>query len=845
MLWKKGSDPLANSSDVTGFTVRSDDTETLSVSIRVLAEAVHRSGGLSGISYGLISAAVGIRTHQRFVDKLYDRYPDAQIQKEFPLSGRELIDRTLVSLSGRCDAIVIDEHQILIIEAKTYLGSADLLPSDGEVVHWAQAMLYAALYVRTYQPLLPVKVAIAYVAADTIEITLLTRLVTPQLLTDFLISSLQSWSIIAASIRQWIRQRDESGKAMSFPFPSLRAGQKQLMKEVVGVARHRQILFARAPTGIGKTMAVLYPAIKALCHHLIDRVFYLTAMTSTRKAAEKACADLRLNGLMIRSITLTAKEKICLQPDLFCDIQRCPLAIHYFDNLGNALSELLTIQAVDEDILRSVALKHQVCPFELSLDLALYGDIIICDYNYAFDPRVRLIRFFGTGDEHDLLLVDEAHNLPVRSREMFTARLSIQSLRQMAKTVKGLHAPLDRCLQSLIQYGEQLQTEMKDGLPALDRVERGVKPTDIMVSEAFRAIRTRPTSLNALIGKTTFECRTLLDSYPDLDSRRLVLDNYFAMLFFLKVTEDYDPTAYVTTYAQNDQNELEISLMCLDAADMLREQLSGHHAAVFFSATLNPMNYYQSLIIGKDARQLSECLMLPAPFPSEHLLVMRCVTFSTRFQDRTATVIAIARLIKTAVTQRTGNYLVFVPSFDYLKMIRPLLQNSLTRIDVNDHADDDSTLRIIFQKPQMIDREKAAFLNAFSRFGKRTLVGVAVIGGQFSEGIDLVGEQLSGVVIVGVGLPQICPEREIMRQYFAEKMGSGFEYAYQFPGFNRVQQAAGRVIRSETDRGFVLLIDDRFNRPDYEALFPPDWSMIDVENEADLCDQLHDFYGVT
>lgn len=222
---------------------------------------------------------------------------------------------------------------------------------------------------------------------------------------------------------------------------------------------------------------------------------------------------------------------------------------------------------------------------------------------------------------------------------------------------------------------------------------------------------------------------------------------------------------------------------------------------------------------------------------------MRCAGLSTRFQDRSATVMDIARMILAAVTCRTGNYLVFVPSFEYLRLIRPLLQNGLSNSGLTDHRDDDESVRLMFQKPQMNDREKTAFLQAFTRFGKRTLVGVAVIGGQFSEGIDLVGEQLAGVVIVGVGLPQISPEREIMRQYFTEKLGSGFEYAYQFPGFNRVQQAAGRVIRSETDRGFVLLIDDRYRRPDYEALFPPEWTITDIEDEVALTDQLKDFYG--
>jgi len=829
--------------DRSGKSIKHPDDgvrEALSVSVRVLAEAVHRSGGLSGIQYGLLTAAVGVRTHRRFADKLQDRFPEAVVQKELPLSDTLQLEAERIILSGRCDAIVTEQDQVLVIEAKTYLGPVDLLPAGGEPVHWAQAALYAALYVRQSRPGRPVRLALAYVAADTIDITLLVREISPADLDTFLTQTARSWSETAAKVRQWVLLRDESGKALSFPYPALRSGQRRLMKEVVGIARHRLLLFASAPTGTGKTMAVLYPGIKALCHHLTDRIFYLTAMTSTRKAAEKACDDLREKGLTIRSVTLTAKEKICLKPELFCDIRQCPLAIHYYDHLGEALAELLTVAAVDEGVLRAVAGRYQVCPFELSLDLALYADIVICDYNYAFDPLVRLDRFFGQSDEHDLLLVDEAHNLPTRAREMFTARLSLKALRETAKAVAHLHPPLDRSLQAIIGYFDRVQSGIRLNEPAIDQAERGLKSADVMVSAAFRATRTRPATLNTLLGRAIPEFRALIDGSPDLPDRRLVLDTYFSFLFFLRVTEEFDPAAYVTTYTELPPEDLEIALLCLDASDFLRQQIQGRHAAVFFSATLNPMDYYQSLIVGKDARQQVEQLTLPSPFPDEHLLVMRCTRLSTRFADRTGTVQGVARMIEAALTFRTGNYLVFVPSFAYLDMIRPLLKSAFQ--SVSPERDETST-RLIFQKPQMSDREKSAFLQAFSRFGRRTLVGVAVIGGQFSEGIDLVGEQLSGVVIVGVGLPQLCPEREIMRQYFSEKLGSGFEYAYQFPGFNRVQQAAGRVIRSETDRGFVLLIDDRFKRPDYEALFPAEWNVRDVDDEATLVSYLNDFYG--
>ncbi len=832
-----------------------DAMETLNVSVRVLAEAVHRSGGLSGVSYGLVTAEAGIRTHQRFISRLQERFPDAEVRREMPLRALERLGEVQVAVSGRCDAIVVERDRILIVEAKTFLGLPENLPPGGERVHWAQSLLYAALYVRMHMPHRPVHAALAYVAADSGEITLMTRAVHVLGLDEFLISSLRVWSTLALSLRTWVRRRDESGRTLKFPYPDLRAGQRRLMKEVVGIARHRLPLFACAPTGIGKTMAVLFPAVKALSHHYVDRVFYLTSMTSTRRAAEKACDDLRQAGLTLRSVTLTAKEKICLQKEQFCDFRTCPLALHYFDNLPKALAELLTVAAVTEDVLRDVALRHQVCPFELSLDLALYADIVIGDYNYAFDPRVRLTRFFANEDEHDLLLVDEAHNLPTRAREMFSARLSLRDLRATAEAVKGQHPSLDLSLRSLLAYCDKAAAGLATDEPALDTVERGIRASDVMVAAGFRAIRTRPSALNTLLGRATMECRTLIDAGVELEQRRLFLDTYFAMLFFLRVSEEFAESAYVTTYVTpaagaaggagsraggQGPEELEISLQCLDAADFLNQQIEGRHAAVFFSATLHPMSYYQAITLGREASQKSESLLLPSPFPAENLRVLRCTKLATTYKERQATVQAIARMVAAAVTRRVGNYLVFVPSFEYLRMIRPLLQQALA---ASAPRGERPPIRLLLQKQQMSDREKSAYLQAFSSYGEITLVGLAVIGGQFSEGIDLVGEQLSGVVIVGVGLPQISPEREILRQYFAEKLGSGFEYAYQFPGFNRVQQAAGRVIRSETDRGFVLLIDERYGRPDYESLFPGEWNVHDADDIEALGDELHDFFG--
>jgi len=416
---------------------------------------------------------------------------------------------------------------------------------------------------------------------------------------------------------------------------------------------------------------------------------------------------------------------------------------------------------------------------------------------------------------------------------MFSAALDSDSLSRVVRDVQGLSPALQGTLGLLQAYMARLAQELSGSDAAFDQVEKGIAKSSVMIAEHFRATRELPSALLTLLGRFIFICRQFLDQNPEIPGRRALLDFYFSALFFSRVVDEYHDKTYVTTVRLEDQ-KLSVRLLCLDASEKLARTYRNIHPSVFFSATLSPINYYLGLLHGSTQSAQPQTLLIGTPFPPENLLVMFCSRLSTRYRQRQETVQSILAMIIRAVSAKTGNYLVFVPSFAYLTMLRALIRSSAGRSDYD----------WMFQVQDMNESLRRKFLHRFEKFGERTLIAVAVMGGVFSEGIDLVGEKLKGVVIVGVGLPQISPEREIMKQYYAELLGSGYEYAYVYPGFNKVQQAAGRVIRTENDRGFVLLIDDRYETPAYTSLFPQEWQPVSVQDADEVYSYLSDFWAL-
>jgi DNA excision repair protein ERCC-2 len=559
-------------------------------------------------------------------------------------------------------------------------------------------------------------------------------------------------------------------------------------------------------------MAAVFPGVKAVGNGLTNKFFYLTAKTTGRAVAEKALNDLRARGLHFKSVTLTAKDKICFNPDKECNPEECECARGFYDRINEAVETTFQQEDLSRDVIAAAARQFTVCPFELSLELALWVDCVICDYNYAFDPRVYLRRFFGeeTGEKNSTFLVDEANNLVDRSREMFSAELYKKSFLELRRLVKKDIPNVYKTLGLLNTRFVELRKEITDA----DKPISQEKYPDDLVSYLRRFTRETEKWL----------VRNIKTAY-----REDLMSLYFEVSWFLKVTEFYGGN-YATCLEEVGE-DLRVKLFCMDPSQLLAEAFMRCRSAIFFSATLSPMDYFRQ-VLGCDPA--AKEIRLPSSFPRENLCLAVMDRISTMFKYRQQTKLAVARAIDLMAKQRPGNYLVFFPSYQYMKMIFELF-NIMNPFK-----------EILVQSPGMTEAERDEFLAKFSKdnlVNGKTLVGFAVMGGVFGEGIDLVGDRLSGAAIVGVGLPGISLERELIKDYFANLQGTGFEYAYLYPGMNRVLQAAGRVIRTAEDRGVVLLIDHRFSTHQYRVLFPPHWQPNRIRDERHLEEILKNFYN--
>ncbi len=804
------------------------------ISVRDLAEFVHRSGGLSPLVYSGLTAADGSRTHRLFFQEMERRHAEGRLACEVAVRTDHAAAGMVLRVGGRVDAVLEENGGRTVLEAKSVTGDFDALPPGGDPVHWAQALLYAHLL--SLDPSAPPvrRVAIVYVAADTLEYRELSRPADPADLARFFDETARTYCDWAKRLTAQRERRDASIGALAFPYPSVRPGQRRFMQEVLGAVRRRSALLVQAPTGTGKTISALFPALKALPKGFCSRIFYLTAKTSTRFSAEKALDDLRERGLSLKAVTLTAKEKLCLCPEMYCDSQRCKYATGYYDRLRPALSDLLGNDAIRREEVVRTAQAFALCPFELSLDASLYCDCVIADYNYVFDPRIRLERFFGEDAAGYALLVDEAHNLPDRSREMHSAAVTWRRLAAAKKAAAGQDPGILRALSAVERYLVSLGEAMKADAPGLPAVEPGIAPKDVVSMGTFRATRAQPEALAAVLRRLVATCRDAVEAMAPGRPRRVIQEFLFEAWFFLRVLDELFDGTYVTT-ADAGPEGLAVRLMCLDASRRVRDVWLDRHAAVFFSATMSPPDYFAGLLCGPRAEDRPERLMLSSPFPQDNLLLLTAESVSTKFADRPASLQAVAAYVREATGRRVGNYLVYLPSFAYLKAVVDAYRAML-------RGPSAGTTDVLVQEQGMPEAQREAFLARFSSYGERTLVAFAVLGGVFGEGIDLVGEKLTGVVVVGVGLPQLCGEREVMKDYFANALGSGFEFAYMYPGFNKVQQAAGRVIRTDTDRGFVLLVDERYGRPEYRMLFPDDWRPVEAPTPKEAGDRIAEFF---
>ncbi len=790
---------------------------SLSVSVTSLARFVSRKGNLSSAgSFNSVSGIEGTRLHKRIFADLRKEYGD-DFQTEYKLENtyvfNDASDPIGLTVGGRADILFEKDADGLprIIEIKSFNSGKNTYDKLVHSDHEAQLKIYAALYFIDNPGLSEMNITLRYVNITSLEAIEKTEKIRREEAVNIYEDHAIAYIDFIKKLLSYDNNLYKSIREMTFPYENVRNGQKELMKSTLSALTNDEILFALAPTGTGKTISVLYPAVKGLLRNKYDKIFYLTAKTQTRVVAAKAINDMRASGLIVRSITLRSKEQMCFL-NKKCDTKGCIFAEGYYDRLLPALTEVLTHDELTPEIISSVAMKYRLCPHELSLDAMNYCTIVIGDYNHAFDPRVSLIRAFGDeSDGRNALLIDEAHNMVDRSRTMFSASLSKSLVNRMQKVFKGRDPRVESFLSQTDHYLETIREQLTTGQSAMCKLEK-ISERDTLFTTDFEGSTKRTLNLYTMLWRSIAVLQKLLDLIEPGEVRETALEYFFEVRFFLTVFEmEYDDN-YITTFNVIN-GDVTVSLVCLDASEKIRSRIENIYPAVFFSATLSPFEYYRNVIVGKNC-ECTRHIELASPFPPENLEILIDTSIKTTYNCRKDTLPMLCKRIYDELIDRHGNYMVFLPSFEYLNMTASMVEKML-----KERPD----LKIIKQSPSMNSKDKEDFLQAYDEPYNGLLVGFAVLGGHFGEGIDLVGEKLSGVIIVGVGLPKLTPERQILANYYSEKFGDGFAFAYRFPGWEKVLQAVGRVIRTEEDTGFALLIDERLDKPEYLSLFPDNW----------------------
>ena len=780
-----------------------DNKTIIQTSIRNLVEYVLRKGD---ISYGFFSQSrlvEGTKVHQKIQGSRGKDY-----QKEVHIAEDIIRKNAIISLRGRIDGVFEKESLTFIEEIKSTSQNFIGLSKESNENYWAQAKFYAFLYARKHK-MEEINVQLTYYQINTKQIKLFTIRYSLQELEKFCLNIIDQYLEWAVTLSNWLKKRSSSINNLSFPFPSFRKGQEKMIKIVEEVLSEKNKLLCQAPTGIGKTIGAVYPSIKLLRTSFDSKIFYLTAKTTTRFIAEETLDILRKAGLSLKSVSITAKAKICFKEKDICDPNYCEYARGHFNRVNTAIKDIFQEEAFTKSIIEKYARKHKVCPFELSLDLALWSDCIICDYNYAFDPRVFLKRFFAEEKGDYTFLIDEAHNLVDRARKMFSAELLKKPILKLRRATKEVIPEISKILNKINQYMIKIRKKCEE------KEHFYIVQKELPDEELLKMLR-----------KFSNLTSDWLELNIPTDFREELLELFFDVRNFLRVAEEYD--SYYVTYFRKYRSNVMIKLYCIDPSKLLKKALNRGNTAIFYSATLTPLDYFAYLLGGDKG---STKMQLPSPFPKENLALMIEDHISTRYVDREQSYKEVADLILRVTKPKIGNYLIYFPSYVYLENVLEEFE------EVKEEAE------IIVQTKGMTEQQRIEFLEKFSNFGKTTLIGFAVMGGIFGEGIDLIGEKLSGAVVVGVGLPKVSLEQNLIKDYFDAENGKGFLFAYTFPGMNKVMQAVGRVIRTEKDQGVVLLIGDRYSTNTYTKLFPEAWQNIKlINNKKQLSKMIESFW---
>ena len=768
------------------------------ISVHELVDFLLRKGDIDTRVYNLETMQMGSKIHSSYQHSQGRKY-----LSEVPLKSVFVRDKGEITLEGRADGIIIGGPRPIVDEIKSTISPLSQFYEEQKEWHLGQAQCYAYMYAESLKEE-EMGVRLTYISQETNERMVKSFSYTFEELEKNVTDLIDRYLDFLSLMEERKDKRDVSISELKFPYPTYRKGQKAMMKSVYETIENEESLFIEAPTGIGKTISALYPAIKSLKNGKIDKIFYLTAKTTGRESAYDALTRLYDNGLYARDSVLKAKEKVCPNINKGCNPDECPYAKGYYDKIQTVRKIALeSDKRFSDEYIKSLSEQYEICPFELSLDLSFYSDVIICDYNYLFDPIVYLDRYFSNmqEDKKHIALIDESHNLIERGRSMYSSFISLNMVEEAKSSLKKQKANgIKRALTKLINFFSEYE----------DISEPVVFP--LFPDEIGKAIESLKRAEKKAEDENMFSATK---AYKDL-SREL---HRLSVL-----SDEYDKQAIM--YLIKDKGDLSFRFDCLDPSEYLSSSLNKLRSSIFFSATLSPVEFYKESIKGEIN---SKSILLKSPFDPKNVCLTIVPNVSVRYKDRESSYQMVADYLEKFVSKKVGNYFIYFPSYEYLKKIR-------------DHLSFDG-MDVLTQGKAMKDEEKKNFLSFFKPNPDKTTIGLLVLGGAFSEGVDLMGDRLSGVAIVGIGMPSVGFERNLIKEHFESKDKRGFSYAYLYPGMNRVMQALGRLIRSEKDKGAALLIDDRYLNREYRELYSrlyPNYSV--AYSLSDLDKILDGFY---
>ena len=815
------------------------------VSVRQLVEFILREGDIDNRRTGGSDTAMqeGSRIHRLIQRRMGSDYHaevslkcswnagDYDILVEGRADGiidfnweKHITAKSVIAKEDKETLLVIEEEKVVIDEIKGTYKELKRIQKP-ILVHLAQAKCYAYIYAEQCN-LKEIGVRMTYCNLETEE--------TKYFHEDYTFIELRGWfeDLMLEYKKwsdfqfEWAKVRMDSIKALSFPFP-YREGQKELVTYVYQTIYHKRKLFLEAPTGVGKTISTVFPTVKAFGEGKVEKIFYLTAKTITRTVAQQCFSLLADNGLRMKIVILTARDKICPLEKAECNPDACPYAKGHFDRINQAMYELLTTEDhFTRETVIMYAQKYMVCPFEMALDMSLFSDAIICDYNYVFDPKVYLKRFFadGNGKKDYIFLIDEAHNLLERGREMYSAALVKEDFLKIKKLVseksQKLAKQLEKCNKELL---------------TMKRLCENYREEELIASFVMALTRVYGTM------------DEFLEEHESFEGREEVLELYFQIAHFLNMYEIMDENYISYTQLLSD-GDFMLKLFCVNPATNLKQCMKKGRSSILFSATFLPIQYYKKLL-GGDAEDYE--VYAKSTFAEEKRALLFASDVTSKYTRRsTEEFRKIARYLYEIVHQRYGNYMVFFPSHAFLEEVYEIFMEEYF---------DETIMECVVQEDYMSEAKREEFLKKFEGNAncdlsgqiafeieveeETILIGFCVMGGIFSEGIDLKKDSLIGALIVGTGIPQVCCERELLKKYFDEQGENGFDYAYRIPGMNKVLQSAGRVIRTADDIGVIALLDERFLEYQYKRMFPREWNQYEVVDVDEVAKRVEKFWN--